>query len=332
MDLRVRRLAMAIAIAASAACGAHAQPQGSAADKSDNYPTRPVRVVVPFLAGGSTDTLGRVTAQTLSERFGQQFLVENVAGAGGIIGATQAARAAPDGYTLMVGTPGSMTINPHLQANLPYDPLRDFRPVAIIGDTPGVVIVRKDSPIKDLAQLIAMAKQKPGALTFGSAGIGSFTHLGGELFEHTYGVRLTHVPYRGSSQSVVDFLAGRLDVIFGSLQGFLGMGERVKALGLAAAERSSLAPDIPTVDELGLPGYRSGSWTGLFAPAATPQAIVDKLNTAIVTALHTPAMMKRYADLGVDPAIKTPAEFTKFLAAELAEMGVVLKAAKLTPQ
>ena len=163
-----------------------------------------------------------------------------------------------------------------------------------------------------VAQLIAMAKEKPGALTFGSAGIGSFTHLGGELFEHTYGVKLTHVPYRGSSQSTVDFIAGRLDVIFGSVQGYLGMGDRVKALGLAAAERSSLAPDIPTVDELGVPGYRSGSWTGLFAPARTPRTIVGKLNAALAEAMRTPAMIKRYADLGVEPTIKSPEEFAGF--------------------
>jgi tripartite-type tricarboxylate transporter receptor subunit TctC len=327
---RARLLSLMLAIAASIALGATVRAQGQA--DATNYPTRPVRVIVPFLAGGSTDTLGRLTAQTLSERFGQQFLIDNVAGAGGTIGATQAARAAPDGYTLMVGTPGSITINPHLQANLAYDPLRDFIPVSLIGDTAGVVIVRKDSPIESVAQLIALAREKPGVLTFGSAGIGSFTHLGGELFERQYGVTLTHVPYRGSSQSTIDFIAGRLDVIFGSVQGYLGMGDRVKALGLAAAERSSLAPDIPTVDELGLPGYRSSSWTGLFAPAATPPAIVAKLNAAIVAALHTPAMVKRYAGLGVEPTTKSAEDFAKYVAAEYAEMGVVLKSAGLKPQ
>jgi len=218
-----------------------------------------------------------------------------------------------------------------LQQNLSYDPLHDFRPVAMLGDTAGVVIVRDDSPIKTLAQLIAMAREKPGALTFGSAGVGSFTHLGGELFEHTYGVALTHVPYRGSGQAVVDFLAGRIDVIFGSVQGYLGMGDRVKALGLAAAQRSGLAPDIPTVDELGLPGYRSSSWTGLFAPAATPPGVVATLNTTIVAALREQVMIKRYADLGVDPAARSPDDFARFIAAEFAEMGVVLKAAGLAP-
>jgi tripartite-type tricarboxylate transporter receptor subunit TctC len=323
-------LAVAFAALAVASIGDHGMAQTADPDIA-GYPNRPVRIIVPFLAGGSTDTLGRLAAHMLSEHFGVQFAVENIAGAGGTIGATQVARAQPDGYMLLVGTPGSITINPHLQADLPYDPLRDFRPVAILGDTAGVVIVRKDSPVTSLAQLIAMAKEKPGALTFGSAGIGSFTHLGGELFEHAYGVKLTHVPYRGSSAATVDFLAGRLDVIFGSVQGYLGMGDQVKALGLAAAERSKLAPDIPTVDELGLPGYRSSSWTGLFAPAATPPAVIDKLNTAIITALGTPDMIKRYADLGVDPATKTPEQFAKFLAAEFAEMGTVLHAAGLTP-
>jgi tripartite-type tricarboxylate transporter receptor subunit TctC len=304
----------------------------TAVQADDAYPSRPVRVVVPFLPAGSTDTLGRLAARMLSERFGQQFVVENVAGAGGVIGATQVARATADGYTLLVGTPGSVTINPHLQPNLSYDPLHDFRPVAILGDTAGVVIVRKDSPFRTLAELIAAARAKPGALTFGSAGIGSFTHLGGELFERTYGVTLTHVPYRGSGQSVVDFLAGRLDVIFGSVQGFLGMGDRVRPLGLAAAERSLLAPDIPTVDELGLPGYRSSSWTGLFAPAATPRPLVGTLNAAIVAGLRSDAMRKRYADLGVDPATRSPDEFAEFIAAEYAEMGAVLEAAGLTPK
>lgn len=322
---RIAAFALAVAMAGPLAAPAHAQAD------VETYPSHPVRIIVPFLAGGSTDTLGRLAAHMLSEHFGVQFVVENVGGAGGTIGATQAARAQPDGYTLMVGTPGSITINPHIQANLPYDPLRDFRAVALLGDVVGVVIVRKDSPITSVAQLIAMAKEKPGALTFGSAGVGSVTHLGGELFEHAYGVKLTHVPYRGSSAATVDFLAGRLDVIFGTVQGYLGMGDQVKALGLAAGQRSKLAPDIPTVDELGLPGYRASSWTGLFAPAATPDGIVDKLNTAIVTALRTPDMVKRYADLGVEPAVKSPEEFAKFLAAEFAEMGTVLSAAGLTP-
>ena len=319
----------AFVFAAAAACAPAAEAFAQADDAS--YPSHPVRIIVPFLAGGSTDTLGRLAAHMLSEHFGVQFVVENIGGAGGTIGATQAARAQPDGYTLMVGTPGSITINPHIQANMPYDPLRDLRPVALLGDVVGVVIVRKESPITSVAQLIATAKEKPGALTFGSAGVGSVTHLGGELFEHAYGVKLTHVPYRGSSAATVDFLAGRLDVIFGTVQGYLGMGDRVKALGLAAARRSKLAPDIPTVDELGLPGYRASSWTGLFAPAATPDRIVAKLNAAIVTALRTPDMVKHYADLGVDDEAKSPDEFAKFLAAEFAEMGTVLKAAGLTP-
>ena len=319
------------AIAAAVCFGLYA---GGAAAETDaaSYPNHPVRVIVPFLAGGSTDTLGRLASYMLSEHFGMQFVVENIGGAGGTIGATQAARSQPDGYTLMVGTPGSVTINPHIQANLPYDPLHDFNPVALLGDVVGVVIVRKDSPITSLAQLIAMAKAKPGELTFGSAGIGSVTHLGGELFEHAYGVKLTHVPYRGSSAATIDFLAGRLDVIFGTVQGYHGMGDKVKALGLAAGQRSKLAPEIPTVDELGLPGYRASSWTGLFAPAGTPEGVVDKLNAGIVTGLQTPDMAKRYAEIGVEATAKTPDEFGKFLATEYAEMGAVLKAAGLTPQ
>jgi tripartite-type tricarboxylate transporter receptor subunit TctC len=303
-----------------------------AAHAQDTYPSRPVKVVVPFAAGGSTDVLGRLAAQILSEQLGQRFFVENVNGAGGALGAAQVAKAAPDGYTLLIGTPGSMTVNPHIQANIAYDTLRDFAPISLIGNTPGVALVPTSSPIMDLRQLIAAAKAKPGALTFGSAGVGSFFHLAAELFKYRAGVDMTHVPYRGVSQAVVDLYAGRIDVMFGSVQSYLSASGKLRALAVAAPKRSSLAGEIPTAAEAGLAGYQTGSWTGVLAPARLPGAVLAALNAALRKGLQDPAMVKHFADIGLEPAGNSPQEFAQFIAAEFADIGKLVELAQMKPQ
>ena len=309
---------------------ASAQDKSGAPDVA--YPARPVTLVVPFAPGGSTDVLARLAAQFLGAELGQSFIVENVSGAGGIIGAAQVAKAQPNGYTLLVGTPGSIAINPHIQPNVPYNPVRDFEAVALIGATPAAVFVVSSSPITKLQELIAQAKAKPGLLTFGSAGVGSFFHLTGELFNQSAGVDIRHVPYRGMAPALVDLLAGRTDVMFGSVQGYLANRGKVKALAVGSPRRSSLAPEVPTADELGLRGFYTGSWTGLLAPARTPAAIIDKLNAAMNKGIQEPAMVKRFADLGMESQALTPQAFGKFMAAEFAETGKLVRKAQIKPE
>jgi tripartite-type tricarboxylate transporter receptor subunit TctC len=289
-------------------------------------------MIVPFAAGGSTDVLGRLAAQILSDQLGQRFFVENVNGAGGSIGAAQVAKSAPDGYTLLIGTPGSMTVNPHIQPNIAYDTLRDFQPISLIGDTPGVALVPTESAIGNLRQLIAAAKAKPGALTFGSAGVGSFFHLAAELFKWRAGVDMTHVPYRGVSQAVVDLYAGRIDVMFGSIQSYLGSSGKLRALAVAAPKRATLAPAIPTAEEAGLAGFHTGSWTGVLAPARLPPAVTAALNAALVKGLADPAMVKHLADIGIEPAANSPEAFARFIAAEHAEIGKLVELAQMKAQ
>ncbi len=304
---------------------AHAQQKGAELA----YPTRTVTLVVPFSAGGSTDVLGRLAAQLLGAELGQNFVVENVAGAGGIIGAAQVAKAQPNGYTLLVGTPGSIAINPHIQPNVPYNPVKDFEPVALIGATPAAVFVMNNSSITTLQELIAQAKAKPGALTFGSAGVGSYFHLTGELFKECTGVDIRHVPYRGMAPAMVDLMAGRLDVMFADVQSYLSARGKVRVLAVGAPKRSSLAPEIPTSDELGLVGFHTGSWTGLLAPARTPAAIVNKLNAAMRKGLQDPAVVQRFTDLGMEWQQLTPEAFAKFVATTITETGKLVKKAQI---
>lgn len=310
--------------------GAHAQDKAGGLD--DVYPSKPVRVIVPFEIGGSTDVLGRMAAQMLSDQLGQRFIVENLSGAGGVIGAAQVAKAAPNGYTLLIGTPGSITVNPHIQRNVPYHPLKDFAPIALIGDTPAAVFVPAGSPINSLKELIALAKAKPDSLSFGSAGVGSFFHLTGELFNERAGVSIRHIPYRGMAPAMVDLYAGRTDVMFGSVQGYLANRGKVKAFAVGAPKRSVLAPDVPTADELGLPGFYTGTWNGLLAPARTPVAIIDKLNAAIRRGLQEPSTMKRFSDLGMESQPFTPQAFAKYIEAEFIETGKLVQKAQIKPE
>ena len=281
---------------------------GGAAAQTD-YPTHPIRLIVPFAPGGSTDSQARVLADFLGRALGQQVVVVNVGGAGGTIGLNQGAKATPDGYTLVTATP-SMTINPYIQKNIPYDPIKDFEPIALVATSPIVLVVPKDSKIKTVRDLIEMAKAKPGQLRYGSAGIGSATHLSSALFETMAGVKLVHVPYRGAGPALLDVIAGRLDLQFENAPSVLGhvRSGALRGVAVGSAKRSNLFPDLPTIGDT-VPGYEATSWFGVLAPAKTPRAVIDKVNAAINKALADATVKKQMDALGVELIGGTPDRF-----------------------
>jgi tripartite-type tricarboxylate transporter receptor subunit TctC len=303
-----------------------------AAQAQDNYPSRPIRLIVPFAAGGGTDTISRIFGQVLAEQLKATVVVENVSGAGGSIGTGQAAKAAPDGYTLLSATP-SIAINPHIQKNVPYDVLRDFAPVVQITTSPVVLVVNKDFPVASVRDLIALARAKPGTISYGSAGIGSFTFLAAELFKAQAGVDLTHIPYRGTGPALIDLIAGRIQVQFENAPAVLGQirGGELKAIAIGTAKSSAILPGLPLIADT-VPGYESSSWLGILAPAATPRPIVERLNAAINKALDDPAIRQRLAALGVERVGGTPEEFGAYLRAKVEETDKVAKAAGLKPE
>ena len=296
------------------------------------YPTHPIRLIVPFAPGGSTNSQARVLADYLSRALGQQVVVVNAGGAGGTLGLNQGAKATPDGYTLVTATP-SMTINPYIQKDIPYDPIKDFEPIALVATSPIVLVVPKDSKIKSVRDLIEMAKAKPGEIRYGSAGIGSATHLSTALFEAMAGVKLVHVPYRGAGPALLDVIAGRIDLQFENAPSVLGhvRGGALRGVAVGSSKRSSLFPDLPTIGET-VPGYEATSWFGVLAPAKTPRAVVDKINAAINKALADAAVRKQMDALGVELIGGKPDQFAAFLKARMAELKTVSKAANLVPQ
>lgn len=305
---------------------------GAAQAQDGGYPSRPIRLVVPFAAGGGTDTLSRIFGQVLHEQLGATVVVENVGGAGGSIGTGQAAKAVPDGYTILSATP-SITINPHIQKNVPYDMLRDFAPVVQITTSPVVLVVNKNVPVRTVRDLVELARAKPGSISYGSAGIGSFTFLATELFKALAGVDLTHIPYRGTGPALIDLIAGRIQVQFENAPAVLGQirnGE-LKAIAVGSARRSDILPELPTIAD-SVPGYESSSWLGILAPAATPRPIIDKLNAAINKGLEDATIRKRLSDLGVERVGGTPEAFGAYLRAKVEETERVAKAAGLKPE
>ena len=298
----------------------------------DVWPSRPIRVIVPFTPGGGTDIMMRLVAQGLSNRLSQQVVVDNVAGAGGTIGAMQAVNAQPDGYTLLCGTPGSIAVNPVMQAGIRYHPLRDLAPVAQLTDSPIVLVTNKDFPVDSVAALIAMAKAQPGVINFGSAGPGSVAHLSGEMFCALAGVQITHVPYRGTSQSLLDLRAGRIQLLFENLPPVMeaiSLGH-VKALAVGTPQRSDLLPQLPTIAEAGVPGYVSSSYMGLLAPARTPPDIVRRLSEACATVVGDADLAARLRGLGATPTPTTPDAFRGFIGERIADVTKLVEATGLS--
>jgi len=303
-----------------------------AAHAQDGYPSRPIRLIVPFAAGGGTDTLSRIFGQVLGEQLGGTVVIENVGGAGGSIGTGQAAKAAPDGYTLVSATP-SIAINPHIQKTVPYDTLRDFAPVVQITTSPVVLVVNKDVPVKTVRDLLDLARAKPGSISYGSAGLGSFNFLATELFKALAGVDLTHIPYRGTGPALIDLIAGRIQVQFENAPAVLGQirnGE-LRAIAVGTARRSDILPELPIIADT-VPGYEASSWLGLLAPAATPRPIIERLNGAINKALDDATIRKRLSDLGVERVGGTPEAFGAYLKAKVEETDRVAKAVGLKPE
>jgi tripartite-type tricarboxylate transporter receptor subunit TctC len=308
-----------------------AMPTAFAQTPGTDYPTHSIRLIVPFAPGGGTDAISRILAEALSHRVGQTVVVENMDGAGGTIGFNFVAHANPDGYTILSATP-SLTINPNIQKDIAYDPGRDFAPVIEVTDSPMVLVVPTNSPIKSVQDLIDMARAKPGRVLYGSAGVGSIDHLSSALFAALAHVTLTHVPYRGAGPALVDLLAGVLQMQFENAPAVLGdiQSGQLRAIAVGTARKSSILPNLPTVAAT-VAGYQSSSWFGILAPAKTPRPVIDKLNAAFNASLADPAVQKRLSRLGVERIGGTPEAFGAYLAANIAQMKIAAKAANLTP-
>ncbi len=299
---------------------------------ADSYPEKPVRFLIAFAPGGSTDATGRLIAAKLSERLGKQFVTENKAGGGGTLAAQIVANAAPDGYTLLFHSSG-IILNP-LISQQPYDPFKSFAPIAKIGNSVSVLDVHPSVPANSVKELIALAKKEPGKLVAAAAGAGSFGHLSTELFKSMAGIDYKITQFKGGGPAMVDVLGGHSHLIFVSIAQALPhiKSGKVKALGYAAKNRSKILPDIPTVSEAGLPGYESFIWWGLFAPAGTPQPIIDKLNAEIAAIMKTPEMVKILEDQGAEIDLLTGAAFTKFMEAESVKWNKVIKECNIQAQ
>jgi tripartite-type tricarboxylate transporter receptor subunit TctC len=291
---------------------------------------RQIRLVVPFAPGGGTDVLARILAQRLAEKWGQTIVVENQPGASGSIGAKAVERAAPDGYTLVMASTGAlMSLATSYEKDGPFDVTAHFAPVTLVADPPYVITASASLPANTVAELIALAKSKNGALSFGSSGVGAASHLSGELFQKSAGVQMLHVPYKGTGAAETDLIAGRIDIMFAPPQTVEPMVKagKLKALATTGKARSPLFPDLPTANESGLPGYEAVGWFGLLAPAHTPDDIVAKLNAASVEILNSADVRERLAKLGAEPHPMTPAEYGKFINADLKKWTAVMQAA-----
>ena len=312
------RFATAVAIA-TLSLQAHPQTQA--------WPSKPIRYVVPFAAGGSTDIMGRTIAEKLSVALGQPVVVENKPGAGGGLGAAEVAKAAPDGYTIMGGTISTHAINASLYKDLPYDPVKDFVAITLIARVPNMLVVNNDVKAKDVAELIKLMKANPGKWNFASAGNGTSQHLSGELFKGMAGVEMQHIPYKGSPPALTDVMGGSVSMTFDNITTAwpLAKAGKLRALAVTTAKRSPVAPEVPTLAESGLPGYEVGSWQGVFAPAGVPPAIVARLNTEIVKIINMPDVQKKIIDLGAEPVGDTAEQFGAFVKTEVVKWGDVVK-------
>jgi tripartite-type tricarboxylate transporter receptor subunit TctC len=296
---------------------------------AQSYPTKPIRLVITYPPGGNTDLVGRALAQKLSELLGQQVVVDNRGGAGGVLGTMITAQAAPDGYTIMLGTSAGMVINPLLSRKLTYDPVRDFAPVSMVVIVPQLLVINPQLPVKNVRELIALAKAKPGYLSAGSSGVGTPNHLGTELLKWLAGVNIVHVPYKGGGAAITDLIGGQIHMAFSSVPAVLPLikSGRLVALGVGSAKRSPALPNVPTIAEAGVPGYEYTTWYGIFAPARTPRPLVTQLNAAIVHVLKSPDLNERLVSQGGDPESSTPEELARYMAAESQRWAKTIKAA-----
>lgn len=298
------------------------------------WPERSVRIVIPYPPGGAADTTARLIAEPMGRALGQSVVIDNRPGANGGIAAEHAAQSAPDGYTLLMGNLGPNAINPVIKSNLRYDPIRSFTPIVLANKVPLALMVRADHPARDLARLLAMARESPGSIGYGSAGNGSASHLAGEMLKTSAGINLLHVPYRGDAPGIVDLLSGTLPVMLTTTVSALPQmrGGRVRILAVASGARLSAMPDVPTFVEQGVAGYEVSSWNGLFGPANLPRPIVERVNAEATRALRLPEVTQRLEALGAQPAMGTPEDFSAFLRAELARWAEVVRTSGATAE
>jgi tripartite-type tricarboxylate transporter receptor subunit TctC len=314
---RLAKLAAALALLTVAAPASQAQ----------DFPSRPIRMVIAFPAGGPTDFVGRLIADKLKDLLPQPVLIENKPGANGAIGADSVAKAAPDGHTLFLSTVGAIAILPNMRTDMPYDVLRDFAPITLVVRNTTTLVVRSDSPINSVKDFVAMAKAKNGDLPFASTGVGSTTHLANEMFATAAGFKYIHVPYRGAAPALTDLLGGQVQALFADVPVLMPQikAGKLKPLGVASARRNPMLPDVPTLAEIGYPDTASDNWYGLLAPAKTPPAIIAKLHAAFTAAINDPVVKQKLVESGAIPVANTPAQFGDVLKDEIARLGRVVR-------
>ena len=303
----------------------------AAAPAQDAYPTKPIKLLVPFPPAGGTDSLSRAMAQSISNNTKWVIVVENKPGAGGNIGLDAAAKSPPDGYTIAMGQTSNLAVNPSLYKAMPFDPMKDFAPVALLSSQPLIIVVDEKAPYKTLAEFVEAAKKNPGKINMASAGNGTIGHIGGELFQRRAGIKLTHVPYKGAGPAVADIIGGSVEVFFGNSQSVGGLvnGGRLRPLAVTSPRRLASFPNVPTVAELGYPGFEAATWSGLVAPAGTPKAIVDRLNAEANKALGSAEMKAKLTEDGSTPYGGTPEEFAEFIKSENAKWGAAVRDANI---
>ena len=319
----MRSTTCGLLIAALAAAG-----QAAAAEA---YPAKPIRLVIPFAPGGTTDILGRVIGERLTAQLGQQIVVENRGGAGGNIAAEAVARSAPDGYTLFLGSMGTQAMNGAIYPKLAFDPIRDFAPITRLVNSANLLVVHPSLPARSVKDVIQLAKSRPGQLNYSTSGVGSFNHMSAELFQMMSGVRMVHIPYKSGGQALTAVLVGEAQILFQTIPAavpFIESG-KLRALAVCASERHPLFPKLPTASESGLPGFEISTWYGILAPAATPADLVARLNAALIEVVKAPVTQKRLADLGLDPATNTPQDFAALIRADAVKWAKVVKAANI---
>jgi tripartite-type tricarboxylate transporter receptor subunit TctC len=303
----------------------------SACAQAQAYPTRPIRLIIPFAPGGTNDIIGRLVAQKLGEAIGQQVVPDNRGGAGGSIGMEVAAKSAPDGYTIVIGHIGTLAVNPTLYSKLAYNPVKDFDPITLIAKLPNLMAVNPTVPAKTVAQLVALAKSNPGKLSYGSGGVGGAGHLATEYFRLLTKINIVHVPYRGTGLAVIDVISGQLDMVMAGVPAIVPHTRtgKLRALGVSSLTRLSILPDIPTIAESGAPGYDATQWYGILTPAGTPKAILASLHAGLEKALATPSLRERFAADGAEPFTTTSEEFAAYMKREIARWAPVIRKAGL---
>ena len=298
---------------------------------AETWPTRPIRFIVPFAPGGGGDVVGRIIGQRMSEQLGKPLVIDNRAGGGGTLGCELAAKAAPDGYTLLLGNVGPIAVGPALYPKLAYNPVRDFAPVTMIASFPNLLVANPGLPFKTVPELVAYAKSRPGALNFASAGAGTSTHLAGELFKSVAGIDVVHVPYKGGAAAMTDIIAGQVAYYFGTMPSSMPLAKagKLRALAVTSLTRSPAAPEVPTIAESGYPKFETAAWYGLMFPTGTPREIVARTNAATMVVLALPDIRERLVHEGSEPLGSTPAQFGAYIKAEIAKWSGVVKAAHL---